>query len=248
MVKFIIFPEDIKQEDIKKKYSDIQFISTDNPQTAFAELGTKSYLMNFRYPVALIKIGEEEFMKKLFESGEVFMRSVAFFQELENDTNDCSDGRGDAYEGVDVVLQASELIVNDTSITNISPIRCKYSNNNDGLIYSTFGVFEDSMQDGNYSIPDDMRKMGDTAVIIYQPQIFIDRCTAYVKNIGGKLMARSVTYYDENVGNISMSPWLKRKKFEYQSEYRLFIPCMNRAQLTLRLGSIEDIAKMIKWS
>lgn len=244
MIKFRILPEDTTLDDFQKEFPNMQISTANNLQTAFDDLGVHPYPLNFRTPITLIKVGEKKYMKKLLENGEVFMRTTTYFRELEAGTNDSSDGRGDAYEGVDVVLPADEIIVDGTSIRNPSPIRGKFSNNNDGLIFSIFGVFDDSMLDGNITIPDDMRRMGDTAVVISDPMVFLDRCASYIKNIGGKVMAGSVTYYDEKAGAYTMCPWLKRKIFEYQSEYRLFIPCGNRNPLTLRLGSIEDIAEM----
>lgn len=247
MIRFKILPEDAKLEDLQKEYPNMQIISAENPQFSISDLGVQPYPLNFRTPVTLIKVGEARFMKKLLEDGEVYMQTTTHFRELENWKDDCSDGRGDTYEGVDVVVQAEEINIAETTIKNISPIRGKFSNNNDGLIYSTYGVFDGTLLDGNLTIPDEMKKMGDAAIVIYDPMIFLDRCASYIKNMGGKLMAGSVTYYDENTGDYTMCPWLKRKRFEYQSEYRLFIPCGNRNPLLLRLGSIEDIAEMKTW-
>ena len=241
-----ILHEDTNIENLKKEWSNMRFISADNPQTAFAELGVQPYPRNSRTPVTLIKFGKKQFMEKLLEKGEVYMQTLTYFRELENKMND-SDGRGDAYEGIDAVLHVDEITIDDISIKNPSPIQCKYSNNSDGLVFCTYGVFDDSLLNNHLTISDEMKKMGDSAVVICDPMAFLNRCAAYTKNIKGKLMADSVTYYDENTGNYNMSPWLKRKKYEYQSEYRLFIPCTNKKPLSLRLGSIEDIARIITW-
>lgn len=247
MIKFKIFPEDTKLEDLQKEWPYIQIVSADNPQVAFAELGVRPYPLNSRTPVMLIKFGEKRFMEKLLFDGEVYMQTTNYFSELENGNKDCSDGRGDAYEGVDVVLHADEITFDGISIKNQSSIRGKYSNNNDGLVFSTFGVFDTSQREGSLVFSDEMKKMGNAAVVIYDPMIFVDRCTRVTKKLGGVLMADSVTYYNENAGDYKICPWLKRKKFEFQSEYRLFIPCRNTAPLILRLGSIEDIAEIITW-
>ena len=244
MIRLNILPEDAKL----KEFPDMQIISGRTPDFLFSELGVLPHPLSFKTPITLIKIGEANFMKKLLEDGEVYMQTTTHFRELENGKDDCSDGRGDTFEGVDIVLQAKEITIAETTIKNISPIRGKYSNNNDGLIYSTYGVFDDTLLvDGNLTLSDEMKKMGDAAIVIYDPMIFLDRCATYLENIGGKLMAGSVTYYDENIGDYTLCPWLKRKRFEYQSEYRLFIPCGNRNPLLLRLGSIEDIAVMKTW-
>lgn len=244
-MKLKILPKDTTIEDLQKTFPNIQFISTENPRYAFSELGVCPYPLNSRIPVSLIKFGEKEFMEKLLRDGEVYMQTTSHFRELESLQNDCSDGRGDAYEGVDLLLHVNEVTIDNVSITSSSSIIGKYSHNNDGLVFSTYGVFDSSQVDGNLIITEEMKKMGNTAIVINDPLVFLDRCATFTKKIGGKLMANSITYYNEDIGDYYLCPWLKRDKFAYQSEYRLFIPCGNKVPLKLKIGSIGDIAELI---
>jgi len=246
MVKVRLFHNDEEAAAYIKAHPDIKVtLRSNDPRKDLESLGVSDLKATaFRTPIMVIKIGEEKYMKKLLEEGEVFMRTFEEFRKMENEAQDCSDGRGDAYEGIDAITQVDELYVGETKVEGCSPIRHNLPDGAKGLIYSLYGIF-DSQFDSVTSLPDEVKKMGKTAVVIRDPMVFIDRCATMVRKAGGGMMAGSVQYFDENAGNYFLSPWLKRNKFKVQSEYRLFIPCSNSGNYTLHIGSIEDIAELV---
>ena len=246
MVKVRVFHNEEEAAAYIKTRPDLKVsFQSNQPREDLEFLGVTSYRAEeSRTPIMVIKIGEEEYMQKLLEKGEVFMRSLEEFRKMENETQECLDGRGDAYEGIDAITQVDELYVGDMKVDGCSPIRHNLPGGAKGLIYSLFGVFGPQF-DIDTSLSDEVRKMGNTAVVIRDPMVFIDRCATAVRNAGGRMMAGSVQYYDENTGDYFLSPWLKRNKFKAQSEYRLFIPCGHESTYTLHIGSIEDIAEII---
>lgn len=220
-------------------------VQSDNPYNDLKAFGVNVYPKSeSRTPVYLVKVGEKQFMERLLFQGEVFMNTLASFRKIEDIGGNCSDGRGDAYEGIDAFFQVSGLYIGNNLIEGVSPIRYNLPGGIKGLIYCLFGVYDDT-EDVPSLIPQKLLEMGDTAIIINDPMVFIDRCATAAKAAGGKLFANSVQYYDEREGNYFLTPWLKRKKYFYQSEYRLFIPCNNDKPLSLTIGPIDDIAEMV---
>ena len=246
MVKVHVFHNEEEAAAYVKTRPDLKVsLQSNDPRKDLEFLGVSSFIQEeFRTPITVIKIGEDEYMRKLLEKGEVFMRTLEEFRKMENESKDCSDGRGDAYEGVDAITQVDALFLGDTKVEGCSPIRHNLPGGIKGLIYCLFGVY-DSPFDIRGSLPNEVKKMGNSAVVIRDPMVFIDRCATAVRKAGGGMMAGSVQYYDENAGDYFLSPWLKRNKFRAQSEYRLFIPCGNEGCYTLHIGSIEDIAEII---
>ena len=225
-------------------------MQSDNPYADLAELGAVPLPASAgKTPVTLVKVCDKIFMKKLLEEGEVFMRPLEYYRKLENDGGDLSDGRGDAYEGIDAITQATAIYIGGKEIETPFTIRHNFPNGNRGLIYCLYGVYNDSYANGELILPDAMKEMGDTAVVIKDPMSFIDRCVAAARNAGaGQIAAGSVGYYDETEGDYFLSPFGKRQKFKSQSEYRLYIPCNKKGDFTLSIGSIEDIADIFPLS
>lgn len=247
MVKVRLFnPTDTNGiEDYIKEHPDIKVrMQSDDPYVDLSELGTNPLPpTEGKTPVALVKVGNEFFMKKLLEDGDVFMRTLEYYRKLENDGADCSDGRGDAYEGVDAITQATSIIVGDVEVPVSFTIRHNFPQGHRGLIYCLYGVYNDAYSNGKLILPDEMKAMGDSAVVITDPMAFIDRCVTAARKAGaGRTAAGSVGYYNETQGDFFLSPFFKRQKFVNQSEYRFYIPCNNKDDFTLKIGSIEDIA------
>ena len=103
MVKVRVFHNEEEAAAYIKTRPDLKVsFQSNQPREDLEFLGVTSYRAEeSRTPIMVIKIGEEEYMKKLLEKGEVFMRSLEEFRKMENETQECLDGRGDAYEGID---------------------------------------------------------------------------------------------------------------------------------------------------
>lgn len=253
MVKLRFFnPSDTDGiKDYIKEHPEMKVrVQSDDPYADLAELGTVPLPPSEgKTPVTLVKVCDRIFMKKLLEEGEVFMRTLEYYRKLENDGADCSDGRGDAYEGVDAITQATAICFGGKEIKTSFTIRLNFPNGYRGLIYCLYGVYNDSYSNGELILPDEMKEMGDTAVVIKDPMSFIDRCVTAARKAGaGQTAAGSVGYYNETEGDYFLSPFWKRRKFLPQSEYRFYIPCNYTGDFTLRIGSIEDIADIFPLS
>lgn len=98
------------------------------------------------------------------------------------------------------------------------------------------------------SFPIDQRnfEFGDYALILTNPQKFIDRISSQLESQQINHKANLVEYVDNNyVGEVG--PFRKLKNFDYQSEWRLV--CYNgpgKERNDIHIGSIKDICVVVK--
>lgn len=202
-------------------------------------LGLKKYPkpIDRSYPQYLIKIGREEHMIPLLKQGYVYMNSLSYFKELE----DKGDGRADSGEGAHSVAQTGGMIIGGLSINQKTTITITSPSENHGYVFSMVGVDEgEKLED---VLTEKMFEMGSIAIIIHDPEQFIQRCAAVLKANNKTLEWGRVRYYDKMEGSYLLDPWLKTKDYEYQSEFRLFLPMKETKAKVLQIGSIEDIAQ-----
>lgn len=249
MFSFSILDNEQGITEFRKAHPEIDVsMASGNLYADLSKLGTQPYPHSEnKTPVTLIKVGEQQFMEKLIQEGEVYMQTLEHYRNLELEAKDFSDGRGDAYEGIDAINQVNQLSFGDKTFDTAFTLRCKSSKGIKGLVYSMYGVFDGSWVDGTFVLPECMKKMGDSMVVITDPMVFLDRCASAIFQLKGRLLARSVSYYDEQEGDYFLDPWLKRKQFSAQSEYRLFVPCAYNKPLALHIGALTDIAELVNF-
>ena len=202
-------------------------------------LGLKDYPkpIDRSYPQYLIKVGREEHMIPLLKQGVVYMNPLSYFKELE----DKGDGRADSGEGAHSVAQTGGIIIGGLSINQKTTITITSPTENHGYIFCMVGVYKgEKIED---VLTEKMFEMGSVAIIIYNPEQFIKRCDAVLKANNKSLEWGRVRYYDKSEGSFLLNPWLKTKDYEYQSEFRLFVPMKETKAKVLQIGSIEDIAQ-----
>jgi hypothetical protein len=231
------FDEALEHFRAEKSDCKIETFTGDTNQLS-AGFGIKEYPhpTDTSIPKYLLKVGSEQYMLQLLKLGIVYMNSLGYFRELEVS----GDGRADSSEGAHSIVQTSGLIIDGLQINIPTPLTFTVSNQHCGYVYSMVGVYDDS----NHSdiLNEDMLNMGDTAIVIHDPNKFIKRCSAALESHHKKLEWGRVHYYDKSEGSFFLNPWLKPKEFEYQREFRLYFAMKETKAKVLQIGSIEDIA------
>lgn len=247
MVNLRFFHNEQEAKEYQKDNPEFDFIDdSGDPYSGFTKLGTQPYPhYEHKTPVTLIKVGERQFMERLFQEGEIYMQTLEHYRNIELKDKGLSDGRGDEYEGIDAINQVNQVSLGDKSYDVKFQLRINFPRGCKGIVYSMFGVFDKSWMNGTFVLPESMKKMGDCMVVVTDPMVFLDRCASAINKAGGQLQFHSVSYYNEEEGDYFLNPWLKRKQFSTQSEYRLFVPCMNKKPLILHIGSLADIAELV---
>lgn len=193
----------------------------------------------------LIKIGKKEHMERLVKYGEVYMNSTKFFRDYNNAEI------GDTYEGA-LYIENGRVAKYRKKINN-EKLYCMWHINSmfplhQDIIHSI--VYDETT--GKRTVSLDFRKLsgftpGEDSymVVIHNVKKFNERFNEACKKAKANFIKHGVvTYYDEyNINpDKRISPFHKRKRYEKQQEIRyLAYKDTNRA-LTLKLGSLEDIA------
>lgn len=205
----------------------------------------------------MVKMQKYEYMRRFLLYGEMYMNTLQAFAQMDE-----TDGIGDKFENsigfrCYKPIQAQFIFKNGNSVT-LHPKFIKvreFIDNNIGNIYSmalvdcNLQAIGDKMR-FRFSNPEMLEKIGsgyDTVVVISNPQEFINRVEAAVKNLGSDLYYGPVEYFsmDDYNKKIEITPFKKRDKYEYQREFRFFVDFKSNEPQTLKIGNISDIAFLI---
>ena len=212
----------------------------------------------------LTKIFEKEAYADDFVSGQLYLKSVEYFVELEGDET----GRADSHENIvgsfrpeDVSIQIGGVEIAGADLA--APIR--YSSpallNRYLLCMSaaTNGPFEKLNSDTlpefreHLQIPDDSLQMGDWAVLVTNVSEFHERLRAGAMKAEVSLKTGLVNYrkINELHGFIPDEDWLftKDERFAWQREYRAVVNTRRNAEqpqdIRLDVGALSDICYKI---
>ncbi len=217
--------------------------------------------MNNLYPTihqnSFIKLGEKKYMDSLFEKGEIYMNSLSFFQNAEEN----EDGRADKKENLSILfsgegLKGAEITIkqnfengcNETFITPSGGIisiegQIQDNSSDNTHIYSVSVIDKNSISKNSTLIePRNFAQGKDFAVLIYNPTEFINRVFCALDKKGIKRGKGKIEYIDENNHCGDVGIYRKYRKFAYQNEFRITAYCDDPNPLTIEIGSLCDIA------
>lgn len=193
----------------------------------------------------LVKIGKKEHMERLLKYGEVYMNSTKFFRDHENAEI------GDTYEGA-LYIENARVAKYRKKINN-EKLYCMWHINSifplhQDIIHSI--VYDETT--GKRTVSLDFRNLsgftpGEDSymVVIHNVKKFNERFNEACKKAKADFIKHGVvTYYDEYDINPDkrLSPFHKRKRYEKQQEIRYLAYKDTNKALTIKLGSLEDIA------
>lgn len=174
------------------------------------------------------------------------MNTLEFYRKIEN-----NDEIRDIFEGVTKLIPFSKIYMNtgdsweDIEIFEKSPLGYFAPNSNKYNIFCLYAIFSDD----NRSLVEHLKinnSFGDTTLIIYNPKEFIRRIEERCITRGLKHFCSRVQYFSEYNLPEKISPFNKRDKYSHQKEVRLVIQNKSNNPIVLHIGSIEDIATIIK--
>lgn len=194
---------------------------------------------------SFIKFGEKKYMEKLYFDGEIFCKNLNYFIQLDEESL-----RGDKYDGSAYIKQAKDLKIKhkgEIIATATNGQLFGRDPNNTGNIYCLYGISSDHINFDkkiNQKLNVDIQSVefAETAVLNYQPLEFINRILDEIVKNGFDCEFSPIIYLDENVYEGELNHFNKRKKYESQSEVRIWIPNKINQDLKFNIGSIEDIS------
>jgi len=191
----------------------------------------------------LVKFGQYEHICQLRDQGLLYMNTLLYFRQIEDE-----ELRGDKFEGVADVKRGNSGKVTPKNDPENQFIVSRWEIRRDLPQLEKINVFcmcavRPSM--GNFPVDKRNFRFGDYALILTNPQEFIDRISSQLESGNINHKANLVEYISNYAGEVG--PFRKLKDFAYQSEWRLV--CYNgpsKERDDIRIGSIKDICIVVK--
>ena len=163
-------------------------------------------------PGTLIKIGRKEHIECLYDDGFLYMNDLPYFWKVEDE-----EVRGDPHDGIATLHRGTKATVKkdgvELPITVIAwDLRLHPDNADEINIFSMY-----ALRPSTTPIDDRVLKFGDTALILTQPQEFMNRILTVLKDQDIHGEAELVTYVpDDYTGEVG--PFRKLQRFSWQAE------------------------------
>lgn len=202
----------------------------------------------------LIKFQKADIIDKIV-NGSFYMNSMKVYRDRYYQKYD--EEIGDPAEGMLYVDEGSMIVYKEN--IEVSPLQSSSipTVNSDDYIFCMFGISSNDCSPFRFS--DEQKKkwleIYDTALLITDCDNFLKRVNDAAINEGVEIQRRFVTYYDEKAGEIV--PWMsalmngldsvafyKRKRYNYQQEFRFTAPKCEKDYLELNIGNISDFSKV----
>ncbi|MGI0119365.1 hypothetical protein [Zooshikella sp. RANM57] len=186
----------------------------------------------------LIKFGESEFMEKLHHEGEMLLQQLKMFRKPIYNTQ-----RRDIYEGFTHIVQRNlpSITINNNVIKNhYTPIIFNTRLDNP-YIYCMCAITHTHFSRDNKPLIDNACfELGDTAVIIKNTFLFLDKIKNYCNQNKYQIDSGHIKYIDFNKHHGKLSLFTKSKDYEHQSEYRLTVKTHSsqNTSLKIKLGNL----------
>lgn len=201
-----------------------------------------------------IKFGEKKWMKKLFEEGELFLNTVNHYATVENNEI------GDTWEDVEQVYQIKnfKLEIGDHTVLTAPSGNCQIHNPNirqnlyclwsmsDEYVLKNINKEDNSVIINTSNYNGFVDKGVVCSVVITNLDEFIKRVERELKRNNLKYQMGRVSYYDENTYKGLVTPFMKRKKYEEQNEFRIVVDYPQNKPLIIQIGKMSDIASFFE--
>ena len=195
---------------------------------------------------AFIKAIDSQYADAFINKGEIYLNTLQWFRYYEKDNN-----IGDHFEGADAVCgngmklyyapigeyDKFQLLTDKLENFQI------YNTKTNGNILSLYAILEQpsDIHDVKLKFIDEFSHH--RFFLITAPSLFLDKIrNALQPEIRDNIRRDLVKYYKLTDEYTEISDFQTRETYEYQKEFRLFIPDPNATPLTLYIGDLHEIA------
>ena len=191
----------------------------------------------------LVKFGKHEHICQLRDQGLLHMKPISYFRQIEDE-----ELRGDRYEGIagvhrgDSGTATPENDLEHPFIINKWELLLELPQLERMNIFCLCAV-RPSM--GSFPVDDKNFRFGDYALVLVNPQEFINRISSKLKSLHIDHKADLVEYVSEDYTG-EMGPFKKLSRFAYQSEWRLTCSGCSGEDIQIPIGDIKDICIVVK--
>ena len=189
---------------------------------------------------ALVKFGQHEHILQLREEGVLYMNNLPYFWRIEDENL-----RGDPCDCVDEVARghkAKIALADGTEFKGTNwTLRMPPHESEKINIFCMYALRPFA---GSFPVDEKNFRFGNYALLVTNPQEFIDRIDSHLKSQNIRGRANLVEYVDdEHSGKVG--PFRKFRRFDYQSEWRLVCYDGPGEAREISIGSIRDISTIM---
>lgn len=185
-----------------------------------------------------------------FKNGRIYMNSLSYYTKVEEDAI------GDKREGLAFFGSKGKILYKDEVVALCKNVNV-YTNLNKPVFCTSIPYFN---KNGNkykciiskFAIDEITKKEYEKYnLVIIDKEEFISRIKKALNNIGTSATCAKVIYTDKGYKLDSFEPaknagFVKRKKYEYQNEYRIMVDKEIEDNFILNIGNISDIIKVLE--
>ena len=193
-------------------------------------------------PATLVKFGQLEHLQQLQTEGLLYMSPLSCFWKIEDEElrGDPADGiaglhRGDRGEARFVEYPDVVLTLNSWTL-RIPPLDADEIN-----VYCMYAL---RPLHGSYPVESGNRRFGGHALVLIEPQRFVDTVHGVLEEEGIRHCAGLVEYYDEEFHG-EVGPFRKSSRLGYQSEWRLVCYGGSGNVRKVAVGSLADYSVIL---
>jgi hypothetical protein len=194
----------------------------------------------------LLKCGSYENMQSLIQKGTIYCNSLSFFAAFDDscrfDTHEISTNL-DSQPPVKVQLTDDEKSAIYIGKVEIKDVR----ENPTGNIFCIYGVNdEDFPVNSKWEFDDRLQEFGEYCVLIYRMPEFFEKMEKGLNDLKLQWVSKTVKYLDfeEHIGQLDVNH--KSDVYDWQREYRFRIFNDKPEPIIFEIGSLEDIAVLMR--
>lgn len=208
----------------------------------------KKMMVNYNYRFFL-KFGRKEHIEALQRKGHIYMNSLNCFRTLPEENL-----IGDKFEGIKYIKHLSDVIFTTKNLKRNFSFKSRGlvhafpTKKIEGNIYCLYGGHE-TLLEKNYNLEKQYGQLnigdtfGDTEymALINNPREFINRIKQHFISAGLHFDYGPVQYIDIDNYEGELNQFSKRKRYEGQNEFRIFVENNIDRPLDFEIGSLSDI-------
>lgn len=204
-----------------------------------------------------IKLGNKQNMSALYERGEIYMQTFAYFKKIEIG----QDGRGDPNENLRKYFNGEALNLNKLKmVANVNQENFEHTfSYHNGTVSVAIESLEDDKNINVYSMSIVYPEIGkqtkidfeeqnfaedkDIAVVIFDIGTFKKRISDALKRLSPlNICEGKVSYFDPTNFGGDVGPFMKTREYSYQREFRICACFPNSEVRKFEIGSLKELA------
>lgn len=193
-----------------------------------------------------LKFGSESNINSLLENGTIYMKSIDWFRKHVDEFQNL---RGDSYEGATRIIN---IPPGDFEIPSIG-----YKGSHLGIhlvesyetvlgnLYCLYCISSHGWKSPlEIKIDSSVLGFGTHCLMVKDNLKFLSLIENKLKSLNVKYRHGFVDYYDERQGDKKINLFEKRKGYENQKEFRIYVERDDTDDFSFQIGSLKDIAEV----